>query len=510
MHRNIYRTLSVQVLQKRFFKKEQVRVRFAPSPTGLLHLGGLRTALYNYLFARANNGAFILRIEDTDQSRCIPGAMEKIQNDLLWCGIIADESPIRGGPTGPYIQSKRLDIYKEQVLKLLSNQSAYYCFCTESRLQLLRRIALKCGQVPKYDNKCRHLSSDKVKEKLDKGLPYCIRFKLSSTPEYFNDMIYGEITHDIVQSEGDPIIIKSDGYPTYHFANVVDDHFMEISHVLRGIEWQISTPKHIMMYKAFNWTPPKYGHLPLILNANGTKLSKRQNDINIEFLRRQGIFPLAVLNYVIHAGGGFNNKGGVEYIHSYEELIKQFNISAIKVNSNKLLSEKLLQFNKLEITKLLANEKNNKFLIERIKELVIDAFPERHADGTLQLDDHHILAILKWAQSRIYKLSDLVSKELAFLWMIPSVAPDIIESECLDVLKILNMKLLETDIHNFNKTWINTYLKEFANEHEIPFPTLMKVLRGILSGLKDGPPVGEMIEILGKDTTLLRINRCIS
>ncbi|XP_053979842.1 probable glutamate--tRNA ligase, mitochondrial isoform X2 [Hylaeus volcanicus] len=510
MHRNILRTLSIQFEQKRFFKKDQVRVRFAPSPTGLLHLGGLRTALYNYLFARANNGTFILRIEDTDQSRCVPGAIEKIQNDLLWSGIISDEDPIREGPYGPYIQSKRLEIYKEQVLKLLSNQSAYYCFCTESRLQLLRKEALKCGQVPKYDNRCRHLTSNKVKELLDKGHPHCIRFKLSSEPECVNDIIYGKVVHDVAQLEGDPIIIKTDGYPTYHFANVVDDHFMKITHVLRGIEWQISTPKHLMMYKAFNWTPPIYGHLPLILNANGTKLSKRQNDINIEFLRKEGIFPLAVINYVIHAGGGFDNKGGVTYINSYEELIKQFDMSQIKVSSNKLIPEKLLQFNKLEISKLVANEKNRTFLVERIQKLVIEAFPDRKNDGSLQLDEDHIMAILKWGQERIYKLSDLVSPNLSFLWIVPTAPLDVTQSGCLDVLKLFTTKLTETDTPTYNKVWINGYLKELANEHTIPFPKLTQVLRRILSGLNEGPPVGEMMEILGKDTTLSRINRYIS
>ncbi|XP_043262896.1 probable glutamate--tRNA ligase, mitochondrial isoform X1 [Colletes gigas] len=510
MHRNILRTLNIQFVQKRFFKRDQVRVRFAPSPTGLMHLGGLRTALYNYLFARANNGTFILRIEDTDQTRCVPEAIEKIQNDLLWSGIISDEDPIRGGPSGPYIQSKRLEIYKEQVLKLLSNQSAYYCFCTESRMQLLRREALKCRHVPKYDNRCRHLSKDEVKEKLDKNHPYCIRFKLSSVPEHVDDIIYGKIVHDIAQTEGDPVIIKADGYPTYHFANVVDDHLMEISHVLRGIEWQISTPKHIMMYKAFNWTPPVYGHLPLILNSNGTKLSKRQNDVQIESLRKDGIFPLAVLNYIIHAGGGFDNKGGAEYIQSYEELIKQFDVSKIKVNSNKLLPEKLLQFNKLEISKLIANDKNKKFLVERIRRLVIEAFPDRKNNAGLQLDEHHIMTVLKWGQDRIYKLSDLVTPNFAFLWVIPSSPVNVTESGCLDVLKIINMKLSETDSQNYNKTSINSYLKELANEHKIPIATLMTLLRGILSGLKEGPPVGEMMEILGKDTTLLRINRFIS
>ncbi|XP_076246773.1 putative glutamate--tRNA ligase, mitochondrial isoform X2 [Calliopsis andreniformis] len=507
MHRNILRTLYVQVIQKRFYKKDQVRVRFAPSPTGLLHLGGLRTALYNYLFARANNGTFILRIEDTDQTRCVPGAIEKIHNDLLWSGIISDEDPIRGGPTGPYIQSKRLEIYKEQVLKLLSNESAYYCFCTESRLDLLRKEALKCRQVPKYDNRCRHLTKDEVKEKLNKGQPYCIRFKLSSIVEEFDDLIHGKIVHDVAQLEGDPVIIKSDGYPTYHFANVVDDHLMEISHVLRGIEWQVSTPKHIMMYKAFGWTPPLYGHLPLILNSNGTKLSKRQNDIQIEVFRKEGIFPLAVLNYVIHAGGGFDNRG-FHYIDSYEELIKQFDISKIKPNSNRLLPQRLLDFNQLEISKLLANEKNVKFLVERVRKLVTEAFPDRQVDGSLQLDKHHIIAVLKWGQSRIHKLSDLVSPDLSFLWIIPASPLDVTKSGY--ALKILSTKLIEVDIQNFNKTWLNSYLHELAKEHEIPFPTLMKVLRGILSGLKEGPPVGEMMEILGKDTTLLRINRSIA
>ncbi|OAD57568.1 putative glutamate--tRNA ligase, mitochondrial [Eufriesea mexicana] len=454
MRYNIFRTINIQFVQKRFFKKVQVRVRTEPE------------------------------------------AAEKIQSDLLWSGIIPDEDPIRGGPVGPYVQSKRLEIYKEQVLKLIDNQSAYYCFCTENRLQLLRKEAIKCGQVPKYDNRCRNLSNNEVKTKLDKGDPFCIRFKLSSEIECFDDLIYGEIEHDVAQREGDPIIIKTDGYPTYHFANVVDDHLMEISHVFRGIEWQVSTPKHIMMYKAFNWTPPIYGHLPLILNSNGTKLSKRQKDINIESFRKEGIFPLAVLNYVIHAGGGFDNKGGALYIDSYEELIKQFNVSKIKVSSNKLLPSRLLEFNKLEIAKLLTNEKNNKFLVERIRKIIMEAFSNKYFNGNLQLDEYHIISILKWAQSRISKLSDLVSPDLTFLWFIPNMPLDNTYLEHLDALKIMSMKLVETDIQNFNKTWINSYLREFAKEHGISFPTLMKILRFILSGLKDGPPVAEMGKIL--------------
>ncbi|CAL7943607.1 unnamed protein product [Xylocopa violacea] len=510
MKYNILRLVNVQFVQKRFFKKAQVRVRFAPSPTGLLHIGSLRTALYNYLFARANNGTFILRIEDTDQSRCIPEAIEKIQNDLLWSGIIPDEDPIRGGPVGPYMQSKRLEIYKEQVLKLINNQSAYYCFCTEKRLQLLRKEALKCGQVSKYDNRCRYLSNDEVKMKLDNGDAFCIRFKLFSGIECFDDLIYGRIEYDVAQREGDPIIIKADGYPTYHFANVVDDHLMQISHVFRGIEWQISTPKHIMMYKAFNWIPPIYGHLPLILNSDGSKLSKRQNDTSIESFRKEGMFPLAVLNYVTHAGGGFNNKGGAHYMDSYEELIKQFDVSKIKASSSKLSPPRLLEFNKLEMSKLLKNEKNNKLFIERVKKLVTDEFSNRQTDGSLQLDEHHIISVMKWAQNRISKLSDLVAPNLAFLWVIPTESLNTVQLEYLDTLKKLSEKLDETDLEKFNKAWINSYLKEFCNEHKISYSTLMAVLRFILSGLKEGPPVAEMVEILGKESTLLRIRRYTS
>lgn len=486
-----------------------MRVRFAPSPTGHLHLGGLRTALYNYLFARSNNGTFILRIEDTDRTRTVPGAIEKLQDDLLWAGIIPDEDPTRGGPVGPYVQSSRFELYKEQVLKLLNNGSAYYCFCTEKRLELLRKEAMKCGQVPKYDNRCRHFTKDEVKEMLWKN-SYCIRFKLSSTPEAFHDMVYGNMLHDVTKSEGDPIIIKSDGYPTYHFANVVDDHFMEISHVLRGVEWQVSTPKHIMLYKAFGWDPPIYGHLPLILNSDGSKLSKRQGDIKIETFRKQGIFPLALLNYITGTGGGFHREQENQYLYSYQELIKQFDINKIKSSSGKLGPEKLLEFNKLEMTNLLQNEKNHKFFIERIKKLVLEAFPKWENDENLQLDDDHIITTLKWAQNRILTLNDLVKEDLTFLWIFPSSMTNVNQTGCSDAIKLLNAELVEIDANNYKTDWMAPYLKDFAKKNGIPFAALMKTLRSVMGGVNVGPPVAEMMEILGKDKTLFRLQRCVS
>lgn len=219
------------------------------SPPGYLHLGGLRTALYNYLFARANRGTFLLRIEDTDQSRLVPGAAEQLCTDLEWAGIRPDEGPPYGGRYGPYVQSERLDTYRSEVRQLLENGSAYYCFCTESRLELLRREAVRTRQIPRYDNRCRDLTPGQIAVKLAKQISVCIRFKLDPLEGEYNDMVFGQTKYNVSEQEGDFVIIKSDGYPTYHFAHVVDDHLMKISHVLRGVEWQISTTKHMQLYK---------------------------------------------------------------------------------------------------------------------------------------------------------------------------------------------------------------------------------------------------------------------
>ncbi|KAH9628880.1 hypothetical protein HF086_001115 [Spodoptera exigua] len=212
------------------------RVRFAPSPTGYLHLGGLRTALYNYLFAKSRSGTFVLRIEDTDQTRKVEGSVEALVNDLHWAGIECNEGPGINGKYGPYVQSERLNIYQEHIQKLLDNGSAYKCFCTERRLNILRRDAVKSQRIPKYDNRCRSLSPEEIKQKMDAGVPHCIRFKLTSDCQYFEDLIFGSIAYDVSLNEGDPVLMKSDGFPTYHFANVVDDHLMAITHVLREIK----------------------------------------------------------------------------------------------------------------------------------------------------------------------------------------------------------------------------------------------------------------------------------
>jgi glutamyl-tRNA synthetase len=286
-----------------------VRTRFAPSPTGFLHVGGLRTALYNYLFAKKHNGQFILRIEDTDQTRIVPGAVENLIETLKWAGIEFDEGPFKGGPFGPYIQSQRLELYHKHALELVEKGYAYYCFCSPERLEKMRQEQIKLGQPPKYDGTCRRLTSDEVKKKLDEGLPKTIRMKIPEWGELkFNDLIRGDVTINFKVLD-DQILLKSDGFPTYHLAVVVDDHYMKISHVIRGEEWLPSTPKHILLYDYFQWEKPYFAHLPLLLNPDRTKLSKRQGDVAVEDYRAKGYLPEAVVNFIALLGWNPEMKG---------------------------------------------------------------------------------------------------------------------------------------------------------------------------------------------------------
>ena len=279
-----------------------VRTRFAPSPTGYLHVGGLRTALYNYIFARKHHGSFVLRIEDTDQERKVEGAIENLIETLKWTGIIPDEGPGFGGDYGPYIQSERLELYRRHAEILLEKELAYYCFCSQERLERLRQEQIAKKQPPRYDNHCRNLPADEVKRKLQSGEKFVIRMKtpLQGSVEV-RDLIRGKVSFsaDVLD---DQILIKSDGFPTYHLANVVDDHLMKISHVIRGEEWLPSTPKHVLLYEYFNWKSPEFAHLPLLLNPDRSKLSKRHGDVAVESYRQKGYLAEALINFLALLG----------------------------------------------------------------------------------------------------------------------------------------------------------------------------------------------------------------
>ncbi|WP_243145576.1 glutamate--tRNA ligase, partial [Clostridium neonatale] len=304
----------------------KIRTRFAPSPTGYMHVGNLRTALYAYLIAKHEDGDFILRIEDTDQERLVEGATDIIFNTLKMTGLNHDEGPDIGGPVGPYVQSERKDIYLEYAKKLIEKGEAYYCFCSKDRLDMLKENAEALKRPFKYDKHCAHLTKEEIEENLAKGLPYVIRQNNPTTgTTTFEDVIYGKISVDNSELE-DMILIKSDGLPTYNFANVVDDHLMGITHVVRGNEYLSSSPKYNRLYEAFGWDVPVYVHCPPIMKDQHNKLSKRNGDASFGDLIDKGYLKEAVLNYIALLGW---NDGSNEEIFSLQELIEKFDYKDI-------------------------------------------------------------------------------------------------------------------------------------------------------------------------------------
>ena len=303
------------------------RVRFAPSPTGYLHVGGLRTCLFNFLFARSCGGTMILRFEDTDQTRKVEGAEENLLSSLAWAGITFDEGPTQGGGFGPYVQSQRLPVYKEHVETLLSQGDAYPCFCTEEELTAMREDQIKKKRPTRYDGRCRRLSAGEVQAKLAAGTPHVVRMKIvHSQGDYqVNDLIRGPVTFSPSQID-DQVILKTDGFPTYHLASVVDDHLMEITHVIRGEEWLPSTPKHLQLYQYFGWTPPQFAHLPLLLNPDRSKLSKRQGDVATEEFKEKGYLKEALVNFVALLGW---NPGDERELFSMDQLVQEFSLERV-------------------------------------------------------------------------------------------------------------------------------------------------------------------------------------
>lgn len=332
---------------------KEIRTRFAPSPTGYMHVGNLRTALYEYLVAKSKGGKFLLRIEDTDQERYVEGAVDIIYNTLKEVGLNWDEGPDIGGPVGPYIQSERMGMYLGYAKQLVESGHAYYCFCDKDRLEQVRLLQKASGSVPKYDGHCRNLSKEEVEEKLAAGVPYVIRQKVPKTgTTTFHDEVFGDITVDN-ETLDDQILIKGDGMPTYNFANVIDDHTMGITHVVRGNEYLSSTPKYNLLYEAFGWEIPVYIHVSPVMKNATEKLSKRNGDASYQDLRAKGYLKDAIVNYI--ALLGWSPKGEQE-IYTMEELKKEFDISGISKSPAIFDTEKLNYINGEYIRKLSLEE----------------------------------------------------------------------------------------------------------------------------------------------------------
>lgn len=321
-----------------------VRTRFAPSPTGYLHIGGLRTALYNYLFAKKQQGTFVLRIEDTDQKRFIEGATEHLIETLKKVGLDYDEGTDKEGSCGPYIQSQRTEIYRKYCQELVDKHAAYHCFCTPERLEEMRTIQAQQKKAPMYDRACLNLTPEQIDQKKTEGIPFVIRQLIPHNEKIsFNDLIRGDVNFDTATID-DQVLMKSDNFPTYHLANVIDDHLMEITHVIRGEEWLPSTPKHLLLYRAFGWAPPNFAHIPLLLNKDKSKLSKRQGDVSVESYLEKGYSPEAILNFIALLGW-HPGDGAEEEIFTLEDLIEKFSLERVHKAGAIFDLEKLNWFN---------------------------------------------------------------------------------------------------------------------------------------------------------------------
>ncbi len=478
---------------------ETPRVRFAPSPTGYLHVGGLRTALYNYLFARRNKGKFILRIEDTDRKRFVEGAVENLITSLKWCGLEFDEGPDSGGELGPYLQSQRLHIYDHHVQELIKSGHAYYCFCTSERLNALREEQQR-QKLPqaKYDKHCLHLSKDEIENNLASGIEKVIRLNVESNMKIiFDDIIRGRVEFDSNNID-DQILIKSDGYPTYHLANVVDDHLMKITHVIRGEEWLSSTPKHVLLYDFFNWEKPQFAHLPLLLNPDRSKLSKRQGDVAVEDYRAKGYLKEALVNFVALLGW---NAGDDKEFYYLDELIEKFSLERVNKSGAVFDLEKLNWLNAEHLRK-----KSDEEILQLLKEEV-----RQSSFADIQYSDEYLLKVISSMKERVSFVHEYLSKSPYFFkepneYEQAAVAKSW-KPETPDQLK----KLCETFAQLDNPTkedFEHAFIKT-VDELNIGKGKLIHPLRLAVSGLSTGPGMFDILFILGKDEVIRRINKAI-
>lgn len=475
-----------------------IRTRFAPSPTGYMHIGNLRTALYEFLIAKAEGGKFILRIEDTDQERFVEGATDIIYKTLEMSGITHDEGPDVGGDYGPYVQSERKNDYIEYAKQLVEKGEAYYCFCTKERLDSLKTQAGEGGEaIAKYDRHCAGLTKEQVEEKLNAGVPYVIRQKIKEGTTTFHDEVYGSITVDNAEME-DQILIKSDGYPTYNFANVIDDHNMNITHVVRGAEYLSSTPKYNLLYEAFGWDIPTYVHLPAVMKDQQHKLSKRNGDASFQDLIAKGYLPEAIVNYIALLGWSPSVN---QEIFTLDELIKAFSIKG--------LSKSPAIFDIVKLTWMNG---------EYIKKLDFDKFCEMampYIKEAVKTEGIDLVKVAGYIQSRIGTFND-IAEMVDFIDELPQYSTELYihkkmkttEEICVESLKKA-IPVLE-QLNDWTNEGIYNALKALIEEMGIKNGQMLWPVRTALSGKPTSPcGASELAELLGKEETLVRLNKGI-
>ncbi len=501
----------------------KIRVRFAPSPTGPLHIGGVRTALYNYLFAKKNNGDFILRIEDTDQTRFVEGAEEYIVKSLKWCNINWDEGPGTKSDFGPYRQSERKAIYKDYALKLIENGYAYYAFDTSEEIEEMRkRLQAEKDKLPQYDCHSRlsmknslTLSSEEVNELLNNEVPFVVRFKMPEDHTIeLNDLIRGHVKVNSSTLD-DKVLFKSDGMPTYHLANVVDDYLMEITHVIRGEEWLPSAPLHVMLYKALGWSDsmPEFAHLPLLLKPDGNgKLSKRDGDrlgfpvFPLEWkdpksgemssgYKESGYFPEAFINMLALMGW---NPGTDKELFSMEELIEAFSIDRVGKSGSKFDPEKAKWF-------------NHQYLINKSNEEIAQIFSKTLEEKGIEADNENLVKIVSLVKERVNFIHELWNQASFFFNAPESYDEKLIRKKWKDNTgEILNAVASELqNLSDFNAALIDKVLHDYMEKNEVPAGQLMIGLRLSIVGEGKGPDIKEIMALIGKEETISRIKKAI-
>ena len=484
-----------------------IRTRFAPSPTGFLHIGGLRTALYCYLWAKHNDGDYLLRIEDTDRTRYVDGSVENLINALEFCGVKHDEGPmlkdgkvVEIGEKGPYFQSDRFDIYKKYIDKLLDEGKAYYCFCDKERLDKLREEQVKNKQTPKYDGKCKNLSRKEAEEKIKNGESYVIRMALPEDEDItFNDEVRGEVTINTKDID-EQVLIKADGFPTYHFAVVVDDHLMDVNYVIRGEEWLVSTPKHIILYNYLGWEPPKFAHLPTVLNKNKKKLSKRHDSVAVEDFIQKGYLPEALINYIALLGWSDPND---REILSMEELIDDFDIKRVTKAGAVFDTEKLNWVNAHYI-----KEKSNEELISLIKPYLLNAklIDESTSEETLLYIVEAIKDKLNYFEESIELAKELYLK--ADLNNLDEKAKEVMEMETNETLFTNLINLFENE-DKLTPEIVGKSLKSIQKEFKIKGKALYMPTRIAISGIMHGADLTYILSILGKEEVISRLKSAL-
>ncbi len=481
---------------------DNIRVRFAPSPTGLPHIGNVRTALFNWLYARHTGGRFIVRVEDTDQERLVPGAVDGILDGLEWLGIDWDEGPRVGGDYAPYFQSERLDSYKDAAQRLLRSGSAYRCYCTRERLTQVREEQQRQKQSIGYDGHCRHLTTRQRQGLEAKGATSVVRFAMpASGVTSVHDLIRGEVEWDNSLLD-DFILIKSDGFPTYHMANVVDDHLMEISHVMRAEEWLPSTPRHLQLYQALGHTPPLFGHLPMILGPDKAKLSKRHGATSVLEYRDEGYLSEALQNFMVLLGWSLDDK---TEIMSTDFLVENFDLARVSKPAAIFDREKLLWMNGTYIRQLSTEDLAGRVLYFLERDLPSDLLP---------VDWEYLLRIVPLVRERLKLLADAPEMLAYFFQDELEYSPDSLVQRGMDVPGALTaLRRAQTELEQLDSLEpeaLEARFRAVGEELELSPRQFFGSLRVASTGRTATPPLFETMEVLGRERVLRRLRAAVA